>query len=297
MFDKDNLHWSFNHSRHRQEEFGEELVAVLHRYVFGGSEKDARSFNRNANERIVSTYTILPNFWRGYQRQGEEPRDNITLAIGRTTLSRYLDNEGIIRYTWQSRNETSGENLTIEFQCKDCQWRELLNSWHIKANNDAGYLYRGISCDGHIHSSPGGIRQVTLVASGSEIHSETYSGTAPLTCTHALFDVIPRIHAEEVLFGTSPPGDRIELAIIDDLEKLKAPVYIGFLESINFKISGPPEDYIFDLAGYYVYGDGMVPSYWWVDSYENIVISTTTFQTHVLKSVIAGEDSGPGVDT
>ena len=99
----------------------------------------------------------------------------------------------------------------------------------------------------------------------------------PLTTNWTLFDVIPLLDAEKKGIGSS-----VEIALLEDMEKLKSPVYIGLLESIELGVAGDQGDTI-QLTGYYLYGTGVVPSYWWVDTNSNVVIVSTTFQTLVLR--------------
>ena len=277
MYNKNSLHWTFNHNRRLQEDFGEALEATLRTYVFGGGG------GRSAAGRITSTYVILPNFYRGFLIRSGESQESRSLDIGRASLNRYLDNKGILCYSYETFNGASGEGLEVEFQCKDSPRRELVNSWLVRSENCANNLYRRFVLKGRIQDSPDGVQKVSLETGGRQIHSATYDGKAPVTCTHALFDVIPGIHSERILAGGTPVAEKIEIALMDDLEKLKSPVYVGFLESIALRIAAPSEEDVINLSGYYVYGNGMVPSYWWVDTMGNVVISQTTFATLVLE--------------
>ena len=133
-----------------------------------------------------------------------------------------------------------------------------------------------------MHNAAGGAREVVLNVGGLEFASEAYRADLPLTCTWALYDLIPLLHAR-----CDVGSNKVQLSLLDDLEKLKSPVSIGFLESIELAVPSPGGDEsgnhpVMQLFGYYVHGDGMVPSYWWVDSGNNVVISATTFQTNVL---------------
>ena len=97
----------------------------------------------------------------------------------------------------------------------------------------------------------------------------------PFTCNWALFDVIP------ALSGTiQGSGEVVEMAVLEDLEKLRPVNRIGFLESIQLHET--------QLDGYYLYGEGLLPSYWWLDMGGNVAICASFFQTLVLREIIGG---------
>jgi hypothetical protein len=202
-------------------------------------------------------------------------------------LERKLDTKGFWRYSVNSENTTSGENLRAEFQCGIDPLRTLMEAWRIETENTAGNLHKRFTCDGRIEGAADGGKEVRLNVNGLEFVSGSCPGDLPITCTWALFDVIPGLHA-----GKNDLIEKSELVLIDDLEKLKAPVYIGYLESIDLDViradeasaaTGGPRG--FRLSGYYVYGNGMTPSYWWIDTRNNVVIASTTFQTLVLQNI------------
>ena len=94
-------------------------------------------------------------------------------------------------------------------------------------------------------------------------------------CNWALFDVIPALSG--AVQGT---GKIVEVAILEDLEKLRPMNRIGFLESIRLHET--------QLEGYYLYGEGLLPSYWWLDTHGNVAIFSSFFQTFVLKEIVGG---------
>ena len=75
-------------------------------------------------------------------------------------------------------------------------------------------------------------------------------------------------------------GEVVEMAILEDLEKLRPINRLGFLESIEMGET--------QLDGYYLYGEGLLPSYWWLDRGGNVAISVNFFQTFVLKEIVGG---------
>ena len=97
----------------------------------------------------------------------------------------------------------------------------------------------------------------------------------PFTCNWALFDVIPALSG--AIQGSSKV---VEIAVLEDLEKLRPVNRIGFLESIQMHET--------QLDGYYLYGEGLLPSYWWIDMHGNVAIFANFFQTLVLKEIVGG---------
>ena len=272
MFDTENLHWSFNHTRGSQKDFGVSLQRSLSSYT--KAEENGRAANLT-EAGLVSTYDVLPNFWRGYQRSPGDTGHG-GLSIGRVVLGRTFDEHGGWQYSVHSENSTSGETLQANFQCRHDDTRTLTDSWRIEATNTAGNLHKRFGCTGQIRNTDDCAQEITLSVNGLEFISGCHRGELPITCTWALYDVIPLIHS-----GTTDTSVGFEIAVLDDLEKLKSPVHIDFLGSIELKVSD--EEQVIPLAGYCVHGNGMPPSYWWVDSQSNVIISSTIFQTLVLR--------------
>ena len=94
----------------------------------------------------------------------------------------------------------------------------------------------------------------------------------PLTCNWALFDVIPAL-AEKM----KDSGDNVDIALLEDLEQFRPKCKLGFLDSVQSPIQ---------LDGYYLYGTGVLPSYWWVGVNGDIVIVSSVFETLVLKKKV-----------
>ena len=97
----------------------------------------------------------------------------------------------------------------------------------------------------------------------------------PFTCNWALFDVIPALSG-----AIQGSGEVVEMAVLEDLEKLRPVNRIGFLESIRMHET--------QLDGYYLYGEGLLPSYWWLDMHGNVAICANFFQTLVLREIVGG---------
>ena len=111
--------------------------------------------------------------------------------------------------------------------------------------------------------------EVRLRINGTEINVGTVDNSLPLTCNWALFDVIPAL-AEMM----KKSGDSVDIVLLEDLEQLRPKTRLGFLDSTQFPIQ---------LDGYYLYGAGVLRSYWWVDAKGNVAIVSSVFETLVLK--------------
>ena len=270
MYDVKSLHWSFNHNRKGQEEFGERLGEAIRSYT-PGSESNRREDHQRC------TYDILPNFWRGYNRRADAAPRTRDLGIGQVMIERKLNDAGDWQYSVHSINTTSGEDLRIDFCCKDNTHRTICDEWRIEAENTAGHLHKRFSCTGRLQPSSKGGREIRLSAGNLNFTAGSHEGDMPLTTNWTLFDVIPLLDAEKTGMASS-----VEIALLEDMEKLKSPTYIGLLESIELGVAEDHSDTM-HLTGYYLYGTGVVPSYWWVDTNSNVVIASTTFQTLVLR--------------
>lgn len=260
MDDSYLLHWSFDYNHGAQNpEFAQELIRLLRGY-----DTKSATHHTDAEEEhsIKHVYQILPNFWRGYK--GRNAQGN-TLSIGTVIIGRQKCNDDIWDYNVQYQNTTSGEDLRLQFRCSDERYRPLYDSWNADVKNSGNDAYSKLTWDGHLVSDTA----VQLRINGTEITAGTADNSLPLTCNWALFDVIPEL-AEKM----KKQGDNVDIALLDDLEQLRPKNRIGFLDSTQFPIS---------LDGYYLYGTGVLPSYWWVDVNGNIVIVSSVFETLVLK--------------
>lgn len=259
MDDSYPLHWSFDYNHGAQNpEFAQELIKLLHGY---DTKSATHHINAEEKHSIKHVYRILPNFWRGYQRRNAQED---TLSIGNAIIERQKCNDDIWNYNVHYQNTTSGEDLRFEFCCQDECYRPLRDSWRVDAQNSCSDTYSRLMWDGYLSSDA----EVQLRINGAEITAGTVDNTLPLTCNWALFDVIPGL-AEKM----KESGDDVDIALLDDLEQFRPKNRIGYLDSTQSPIS---------LDGYYLYGTGVLPSYWWVDAKGNIALVSSVFETFVL---------------
>ena len=256
MNDSNPLHWSFDYNYGAQNpHFTEELIETLRRHA-----PEAIADGTQQVQRITHVYNVLPNYWRGYHRSNTDGQ----LSIGSAIIERHKDAD-LWHYSVQYENTTSGENLRMQFCCRDEPDRPLTDSWRVDARNNGVDKYSRLICEGHLTS--GG--EVKLHINDAEIGAGTVDGSAKLTCNWALFDVIPAL-----VRTIQASEDGMDIALLEDLEQLRLKCRLGFLESIQTPIP---------LDGYYVYGAGLLPSYWWLDGYGDVAIASTFFETLVLK--------------
>ena len=260
MNDSHPLHWSFDYNYGTQNpQFAQELISTL---CDSNSEIGARQ--TDAGQTVRQVYNILPNYWRGYSRDDTAQK----LSIGTVIIERSKDNNDLWHYSVKYENTTSGENLRMQFRCRDEPYRPLTERWRVDARNGAPDAYTRLICDGHLTLD----REVKLHINRNEVGVGTVDAGVKLTCNWALFDVIPALVQT---IHTSDNG--VEIAVLEDLEQLRPKSRLSFLESIETPIP---------LDGYYLYGTGLLPSYWWLDEAGNVAIASTFFETLVLKERI-----------
>ena len=262
MNNSEGLHWSFDYNYGAQNpQFEQQLVETFRRFY---AEPTTDRIGAEAAEHI---YEIYPNYWRGYAI-GEHLQDN--LSLGEAIIKRQQAGDGRWNYTIQYTNGTSGEELQLRFHTANDLYRSLKGKWHIQAQNNCQDSYSTFVCEGQRIAD-----QIRLTVNHAEIAVGVIGEEIPFTCNWALFDVIPAISG-----AIQDSGEVVEMAILEDLEKLRPINRIGFLESIEMGET--------QLDGYYLYGEGLLPSYWWLDVDGNVAISANFFQTLVLREIVGG---------
>lgn len=259
MNDNSGHHWSFDYNYGAQNpQFIQELTETLR-----GCYTDADARDTRTGQTITHVYNILPNYWRGYGG-GDAKKE---LRIGEAVVERSKDGN-LWNYAVRYENTTSGEHLQMQFRCCDEPYRSLTDRWRVDARNSSDDAYSELTCEGYLTENS----EVRLRINGAEIVVGTVEVSVKLACNWALFDIIPAL-AQTV--RASDGG--IALVLLEDLEQLRPKSRIGFLTSIQTPMP---------LDGYYLYGTGFLPSYWWLDASGNIAIASTFFETLVLKEKI-----------
>ena len=262
MSNSEGLHWSFDYNYGAQKpHFTEQLIETFLRF-YAKSETD-----RIGAEAAEYIYDIFPNYWRGYAIR-EHLQDN--LSLGQAVIKRQQADDAGWHYTIQYTNTTSGEDLQLRFYTANDLHRSLTDKWYVQAQNDCQDSYSTFVCEGQRVAD-----EIRLTFNHAEITVGLIQKDMPFTCNWALFDVIPALSG-----AIQGSGEVVEMAVLEDLEKLRPMNRIGFLESIRMHET--------QLNGYYLYGEGLLPSYWWLDVHGNVAISANFFQTFVLREIVGG---------
>ncbi|GEM_PF-778752 len=261
----DQIHWSFQYDGRSQAPlFGERLVEIMQEAVV---EEPA---NESA---IVDRYLILPNYWKGYRGRGLE-EDNNKIEIGEVVVDRKQVDSGNWHYEVRSLNLTSGEDLRLDFECLDNAFCTLTDAWKVSVVNGANHGYKGFACDGKL-TTQGDQQHITLTVNGVDLPSGLFNRDDPVTCNWTLFDVIPNL--ADMMKNS---GERVSLTMLEDLEKVREHIRIGFMENFDLQVG----DEVLSLDGFFNYGEGTLSSYWWLDRQGVVRIASTLFQTFVLVS-------------
>ena len=262
MNNSEGLHWSFDYNYGAQNpQFTQQLVETFLKF-YAESKTDQMSAEATGH-----IYDIFPNYWRGYAR-GDDRQDN--LILGQAIIKRQQADDARWHYTIGYTNTTSGEELQLRFHTANDLYRSLTGKWYIQAQNDCQDSYSTLACEGQRVAD-----EIRLTVNHAEITVGLMQKGTPFTCNWALFDVIPALSG-----AIQGSGEVVEMAVLEDLEKLRPMNRIGFLESIKMHDT--------QLDGYYLYGEGLLPSYWWLDMHGNVAIFANFFQTFVLKEIVEG---------
>ena len=259
----ERLHWSFDHDTGLQRpHFGNALRAVLESWAPG-----------TAHDGAVRRYELLPNFAAGWHQAWLDGRG--ALQIGSAEIVRRPDSSGGAHYRVTHDNATSGEQVTLEFRATGDPLPRLTGAWTVTATNAAGDRYRGIEVAGSTVMDAGR-RVVALTINGIELRAGELDPALPLTSWWALFDGLPSIVAG---------ADEAEpFAVLEDLEKLRAPCTIRALADGPIEVAGHR------LRGFCQHGAGMLPSYWWLDDGGTACVVKSMFHTLVLRRPGGEED-------
>jgi len=248
-------HCSFNASRPEQSEFGNEIRETLETF-YGSAGREAA-----AGSPQDLWFREYPNFWRGYATNTDQ------LAIGALRISRSLHAAKGWNYVVDSRNDASGERKRLIFSAADNQFRSVVESWQIRVRNHSGDTYKEYAADGRFDLD--GTQQITLSINGQTLQNAIPKLRAPITGYHCMFDTMAQL-ASDIESNIEVE----EFSVLEDMQSLLGPCRVRFVETIRFEPAG-------DLRGYCMFGRGCVPSYWWIDSLDRVVIVASTFSTLV----------------
>ena len=103
MNDSNSLHWSFDYNYGAQNpQFAQELVETLRGY-----DPEVSARGTQTAQTITHVYNVLPNYWRGYNREGNTE----TLGIGTAVIER-SKHDNLWHYSVKYENTTSSVPTT-----------------------------------------------------------------------------------------------------------------------------------------------------------------------------------------
>lgn len=248
------LHWSFDYTRFNGDAFRAELMASLETAYAGGLPSGP-----------TTDYIVLPNYWQGYRGRTPEADDGPELAFGSICVER-TDRENEIDWCVESYQHASGETLEFRFQTDASPLRRLKGEWHIDATNCAEGEYSEFHAVGRLDDSRG----IRLTVGDISCVADEVRDDRPLLCNWTLCDVVPEL-------ARLPEG--AEFAILDDLEKLRPRCRIRPLDTCCLSLTTGD----LELQGFVVFGEAQTPGYYWLDANSNVAITSSTFQTFVLR--------------
>lgn len=262
MNEMNPIHWSIDYNTgSNKPDYANELIELLE------SDEITSSYVYNESEETNHTkhvYQILPNYWRGYAGRSNP---DTKLGIGTVSIESKKEDH-IWYYEVNYKNDTSGEDLLLQFSSDDSWSRNLLNEWYGKVRNSCQDTYSELNFIGRIISKD----EVDLCINDVEISLAIPDKNIPITCNWTLFDVIPQLSDQLI-----DNRENVEIVLLEDLEQLRPINQIGFLNTLRSP---------FHLDGFYLYGIGLLPSYWWIDQKKTTVIVSNFFETYILKERI-----------
>ena len=260
------IHWSFDYNTGANKpDYENELIDLINGYEIPSILVNKEIEHTGYSKHI---YNILPNYWRGYAGRS---KPDANLSIGTVSIEKIMDND-IWNYEVKYKNETSGEDLLLKFRTENTCYRTLLNEWHGKIRNSCQDAYSELNFIGKIISED----KVRICLNNIGITLEIPDKTLPLTCNWTLMDVIPLLSNQLI-----DNKQTLHFVLLEDLEQLRPINKIGFLNSIQ---SPCP------LNGFYLYGKGLLPSYWWIDQQKTTVIVSNFFETYILKEIVGDQN-------
>jgi hypothetical protein len=246
----ERLHWTFDYSQFNGDgsEFEAELMRALEAVYADGIPAGP-----------VSEYIVLPNYWGGYCRGGQDSR----LAFGNVSIGRKPAGD-TIDYRVDFYHDASGEKLKLQYRTDNSPLRQLRGSWRIDVSNDAPGAYNGFQAEGQLTDS----REIRLAWGDTPLACERLPDDRPLLCNWTLFDVMPEL--------AKLPANA-EFALLEDLEKVKPRCRVGPLDSCRLS----PAETDLALEGFVVFGQAQTPFYFWLDARGNVAIASGVFNTFV----------------
>jgi len=252
----ENLHWSVDYAYHHSSngDFRKQLWSCLEKSLCDGNIRCSLSEKKHH-------YTILPNFWNGYQPSLPDQ------GIGQATVHRNQESQSIWHYNIYCDNISNGAEMRLDFRAQTNVQPTVVDKWHVHVKSHADGIYDRFDCIGSITNN-GDQKQISLeMRTGLVIPAGEVSSSSSIICDWMLFDWIPTLAQESAAW-----------AMLEDLQRLKPNHHICRLEDWEFELDG----HEICLRGYSVYGQGTEVSYWWLNEANEVVLISKTFSTYVL---------------
>jgi hypothetical protein len=216
----------------------------------------------------------MPNFWNGFKNSDDAKKD---LSIGKLDIGRSTDSSGDLFYSVKYFNIINGEFIDLNYICTNDKYRTLKKTWKVNIENNAPDIYSKFNCTGKLKKCNESIEINLQLNNGSNFNIGIIPYSTPITCNWTLFDTIPAL-SEDI--KTSPDGE-YGFAILENLDKLKPSNHLKYIGKWVLSMDGST----LNLEGYCLYGTGNVPSYWWLDENNYIVLMSTVFHTYILEEI------------
>ncbi|TDF95502.1 hypothetical protein [Paenibacillus piri] len=250
---ENHLNWSFDYRSHH--------VPTVDFYT-----KFNQMIEEKKPEPGVIHYAIMPNYsfnhFPGICNMDE-------LLLGELRIERRKKADGW-SYHVRQKDSSSGEALELSFSCEDNHFRSLKDRFELSASIQSNDLFKSYSLRGQIFRESDRADVKLLHSSGTSFSAGQAPLSQPLISEFTLFDTLP------VLAGQ---GGVQEFALLERLERLYPHQRLGHLQE-DILSSGTKK---MRIQGYYLHGTGTIPSYWWVDEQQRVVVMTTTLFTYVLR--------------
>ena len=278
---KRSLHWSFDYFDESRRPprvsglhpLGEPLFHELLKTYLESAYPNVVPENSECSLR----YVVVSNWAPG--RPLESPWNDgggPDIRAGEATIRRKPAADGKLQFSATYENHTSGERGEADFTCRNDPFRTLAGGWSLAVENTAGGECRGYEMWGRAVKN--GEESLLLDISYDRkvyIPLGQVPASVPCTTNWALLEAFPALAA------AGQPRNKVNFAILDDLEKLKPHNTLGYLEKFSQVINGSSVE----LEGYHVHGTGTIPAYYWLDDQGHVAIMTNLYLTYVLQDI------------
>ena len=180
-----NLHWSVDYAYHHSSnsDYQRQLLLLLEKSLCDSN------IRRHVSEK-KHHYTILPNFWNGYQPSFPDQ------GIGQTTVHRNQGNQFIWHYNIHYKNITNGEEMRFDFRTQTNLQPTVIDKWYVHVKSQADGIYDQFGCTVEITDN-GYWKQVSLeMETGLVVSVGKVSSSSSVVYDWMLFDWVSKLEQE-----------------------------------------------------------------------------------------------------